>query len=228
MTRNVAVHGTEVHMQSGVVELPYAAHAYQVIGDAVVISVSSNNESPTHSHEAETSIISIPSDSRNVMALSLKGEHLWTAPESPHSSSVGDIYREIFFVTDRLLVTHQDGHLYHLSIETGDIIGSWPIDCLPISDREMDIDGPIKDIVHTDDLIIVRVTGVEWSESDTYAFEKDGSLRWRSEETCRNLKLEDGVLWAIEPAGGRMWERAPIDLQTGVKDDSEAFEGYPN
>ena len=228
MTGNVAIHGTEVHIDTSALELPYASHAYQIVEDTVIISLSSNNTSTTPAEKTETSLLSIPEDNRNVLALSFEGVHLWTAPESPHSSSVDEIYQELFFVTGRLLVTHQDGHLYELSIENGSIVGSWPIDSLPIADREIDLDGPVKDVIHTDELIIVNIAGVEWPKSDTYAFEKDGSLRWRSEETCRNLKLEDETLWAIEPAGGRMWERTPIDLQTGLKGDGEVFEGYPN
>lgn len=228
MTADVAIHGTEVHIDTEVLELPYAAHAYEVVNGVIVISLSSGNTSSIHNQEVEKCSLSIPSDSQNVVALSFDGIHSWTAPRTPHSTSVDEIYQELFFVTDRLLSTHQDGHIYQLSIETGEIMNSWPINRLPISDQEIELDGPVANIIQTDELIIVNIAGVDWPESDTYAFEKDGSLRWRSEETFRNLNLENGTLWAIEPAGGRMWERAPVDLQTGVKGDSEAYEGYTN
>jgi outer membrane protein assembly factor BamB len=228
MSENVTVHGTEVHTDTGTVTLPYAAHSYQIINDVVVVSVSSNNTSATQSETIETAEISIPDNTRNVIAVSSDGGHLWTAPAAPHSNSPGEIYQELFYITERLLATHHDEHLYELSIETGEIEGSWPLNSLPIGDQVVQLNGHIEDVIHTNELIIVNIGGVEWPESDTYAFEKDGSLRWQSEEMCRNLKLENGTLWAIEPAGGRMWERAPIDLRTGVKGDSEAFEGYPN
>lgn len=214
-----------VHWDEKDVVLPYSAIQHvRLEGSVVLLLASWTRPTEEVSYIDDPVDIKLPSIEQNVLALSVDGTHLWTAPEAPHETTEDEAeynYRYLFTISGRLFVRHQNEHLYELDPETGDIVADWPDNCLPIGDDVVELPGSIDRVVSIDDIVVVRVIGVDRDEGDTYGFTKDGTQLWRSDTYFGSVYLSDDELHAKRAVGPRRSIECVVDPATGSVLDEE-------
>lgn len=207
---------------SNSVEFPYAIQEFVVVGDLIVACCASFT-----TEEANVPEIQLPSDERNVVAITEQGEVQWfVAPPPDNHTDDLQIYKSIDVVTDRLLAAHENGHRYQIDVSSGDIVSSWDDSQLPIGDTIVDVPDTITEILEIDSKLFVRVGNLSWEVGNIFAFAEDGTQLWRSEKNVGSIRVEDGELWGSDTLGPRQWQEYPIDTETGEIGEKEQHSPY--
>lgn len=208
------------------VRVPYPVPEYRIVNDVLVVLCDS-----AISNKSEQIDVDLPSDEQNVVALSEEGEKVWTISQPPDSS--GDDNQHARFtaideLTGRLLATHRNGRRYEVDPADGSLSTSYEPSQLPIGHTVVEINAGIDEFLELEDLVVVHADR-STEGGNVFGFGLDGTELWQSERTVGgSMYREEGQVWIEEAAGGRHWEKFPVDTETGEIGDGEVYQGYPN
>ncbi|MFC7237148.1 hypothetical protein ACFQS4_02775 [Saliphagus sp. GCM10025317] len=165
----------------------------------------------------------VPSDDRNVVAIDHASRVTWIIDPVPvPMTSENGGHRKLWTIQDRFLTSHTDG-TFEFDPETGEILEAWPKTELPVGDHTVDLSGEVFDVLEFDDAIFIYCSE---ATHDLYAFESDGTERWRSEpdEWRGHLSVEDGDLWERVAVDRTIDHRYRLDPATGERLECEEIE----
>lgn len=141
---------------------------------------------------SEDADFTIPSTSRNVVGITDECTLGWVIEKLPDRS---DEFRHtrIWEMQDKF-IAHNSSRNVQLDPETGAISDYWPKNQLRIGETIVKVDGEIWHMVEYSDAIFISTRG---GGSSLYAFESDGSQRWKSDPNERRgyFFIDDGALW---------------------------------
>ncbi len=168
----------------------------------------------------------VPSDDRNVVAIDHAGQISWIIEAVPTDYDYDEPrHTDLWNVQNRYLTRHTNGN-FEFDPETGEILGAWPETEIPIGDRTVDFSGEVFDVLEFEDTVFVYC---KEATHDLYAFEADGTERWRSDpdEWRGHLSVEDGDLWEQVAVNRTTDHRYRLDPDTGDRLDCEEIDTGP-
>lgn len=163
----------------------------------------------------------IKDQSRNIISLTPSGERKWVI-ESVTSDDGDAHHYDLWILQDRYLTQHTEGN-FEFDRETGKILNEWPHNQLPIADRTVELSGEISRVIEFGDAIFLRCKQATHS---LYAFETDGTERWRSDANERRGRIfvEEGELWEQTAVNRTTDHRYRLDPDTGDRYDREVID----
>ena len=186
-----------------------------VFQEGVILRLVHQNK-PLNDHDFE-----IDNPSRNVVALTPTGERKWVI-ESIATGDEDSYHRNLWTVQSRYLTGHTDGN-FEFDPESGEILEAWSKTELPIDGSIVDLSGTVQQLFEFNDAIFVRCTD---ATHILYAFEADGTERWRSDADERRglLSVEDGHLWEQLAVNRTTDHRYRLDPETGERLECEEID----
>lgn len=164
-----------------------------------------------------------PSDDRNVVAIDHAGQISWIIEAVPAEYDYDEPrHTDLWNVQNRYLTRHTNAN-FEFDPETGEILEVWSKAELPIGDQIVDLSGEVFDVLEFEDAVFISC---KQATHDLYAFEADGTERWRSEADERRglLSVEDGGLWEQVAVNRTTDHRYRLDPDTGDRLDREEID----
>jgi len=163
----------------------------------------------------------LPSDSRNVVAFDHQGNLEWFI-HPVLSTGTGAHHLNFLSGTEQYVTRHTKGNVQFDPV-TGDVLEVFPKNKLPIGSEHIKFSGEVYRVYEFEDGIFVSCRE---SEHDLYAFETDGTERWRSEAGNRRglLSIEDGKLWEQLAANRTTDYRYQLNPETGERLSKEEID----
>ncbi|EMA26814.1 MULTISPECIES: PQQ-binding-like beta-propeller repeat protein [Haloarcula] len=191
------------------------------IGDSIVADERVILRTEYQNRNIEGFDFHIKDQTRNVISVTPSGEREWVI-ESVQSDEEDAHHYDLWTLLDRYLTQHTEGN-FEFDPETGDILNKWPHNQLPIADRTIELSGEITRVVEFDTAIFLRC---KQATHTLYAFEADGTERWRSDagERRGTIFVEDGELWEQTAVNRTTDHRYRLDPDTGDRYDREVID----
>lgn len=182
----------------------------------------------THFDRHEDPDFSLPSRTRNVVAFFEDGGVRWTirTPETteergrhPKNTSDGsspgtshDRYRSLFALEGSMYAVHDaTNELYEVEPETGELLGSMPHDRLPLGGSIVTFESRVNEVFTCEGTVVVRT-----DDRIQYAFDRDGTERWRIDRRSTLGRLDDRLYEILARGiGGETRIVYRIDAETG-------------
>lgn len=163
----------------------------------------------------------VPVDDRNVLAFDRTARIQWVI-DSIGASDDESYHYEVWKVGEWYLTRHTTGTV-QFEPDTGEILEVLRDTQLPIGDAIVGLSGEVHDVVEFDDAVFVVCSR---STYDLYAFNADGTERWRSDagERRGSIFVEDGQLWEQTAVNRTTDHRYRLDPETGERFDREVVD----
>jgi outer membrane protein assembly factor BamB len=165
--------------------------------------------------------LQFPSKDRNIVAFDRQGNQKWMIETVPGADEEGH-HQNFFFFGQCYFTRHTDGNV-RFDPDTGEVLEILPKDKLQIGDERIEFSGEVYRVYQFEDGIFVSCRE---STHDLYAFETNGTERWRSEAGERRglLSIEDGKLWEQQAVGRTTDHRYQLDPETGERLSKEEID----
>ena len=197
------------------VALPYPIRKHLLNGERLYLILYTDQKRPCDNPDFR-----VPSDERNLIAFDNQAQIDWIIDAIPGIEQ-GGYHQDFLDYQGRYLTKHTDG-IVRFDPETGDVVEFLPENELPIGDTRITVSGEIYRVLEFQDTIFVECAG----EHNLYAFETDGTERWRSDAGTKrgNLSAEDGQLWEQIAADRTTDYRYRVDPDTGERLSKEEID----
>ncbi|WP_336358965.1 hypothetical protein ACNO8S_19850 (plasmid) [Haloarcula sp. KBTZ06] len=204
----VSINGKEIRFQYPIDD--------SIVSEEEVILRLVNQNKPLKEYDFK-----IDDPGRNVVALTPTGELKWVI-EPVDASDEDGYHGYLWTVQDRFLTGHTSGNI-EFDPGTGTIRDHWSRNHFPIGDEIVELSGEVSRVVEFEDAIFLRC---KQATHDLYAFETDGTERWRSDADERRgiIFVEDGELYERTAENRTTDHRYRLDPVTGERFDREVID----
>jgi len=199
---------------------PHAIEDYIIRGETVIIVVGTSRKRVYENPDFE-----VPVDGQNVLAFDRNAQIQWII-DSVDTKGDETYHYELWKVGNHYLTRHTSGTV-QFDPDTGTVLDTLRDHQLPIGSEIVELSSQVHDVVEFDDAVFVACD-ID-ATHQLYAFEADGTERWRSAANERRgtIFVEDGELYEQTAENRTTDHRYRLDPDTGDRYDREVIDTGP-